>query len=206
MHCSDQSSGSHHNLLSAVFAPNVGRKGPGVWYPAAYASRFTICPETRMSDPVDTKKVVGRRTLNFQSFDDVLADAEQLASGEYRTVGNWSFGKILDHLAKSIHMMIDGADFRAPLPVRWFVRLMKNKMLTKPLPSGFKIPSKAGQVMPDDISTDEALQAFREAIQRAKSESTRAFHPFLGTLTQDEWDRFQLRHCEMHLSFVVPSG
>ena len=42
-----------------------------------------------------------RRELSFASLNDVVAEAERLASGEVRTTGNHSFGQILEHLART---------------------------------------------------------------------------------------------------------
>ena len=45
-----------------------------------------------------------RRELNFNDFDEVIADVEKLASGDVRTTGNHSFAEILNHLALSNDM------------------------------------------------------------------------------------------------------
>ena len=60
---------------------------------------------------VNTKTVTGRRELRYDNYDELLADAERLAGKEVRTLGNWSYGQILRHLARSIDAMIDGAPF-----------------------------------------------------------------------------------------------
>ena len=95
------------------------------------------------SEAVNTKQVVGRRALHFDSFDDLLADAEQMASVKTKTLGNWSLGQILKHLAIAINTMIDGSDFMMPAPIRFVMRLlMKKKMLRQTLSPGFKLPEK----------------------------------------------------------------
>jgi hypothetical protein len=48
------------------------------------------------------------------------------------------------------------------------------------------------------------LQLIRAAIGRMKTESTRFPSPFLGELTRDQWDQLHCRHCELHLSFLIP--
>ena len=48
----------------------------------------------------------------------------------------------------------------------------------------------------------DALAEFRTTIERVKSESKRTVHPIFGSLTHEEWDSFNLRHAEMHMSFV----
>ncbi len=153
---------------------------------------------------VVTKKVKLRREVRYESFDDLLADAERLAAGEVRTLGNWSYGQILKHLAKSLDASIDGVGFMLPGPVRLAMKLlMMRRYLTKPLPPGFKA-TKAFQ--PDETSVDDGLAALRAAIARQGRETERMMHPAFGRISNQEWDQFNLRHAEMHMSFVEPVG
>lgn len=147
-----------------------------------------------------------RRTLRYDSYDDLLADAEAMAASDVTTVGKWSLGQNYDHLARSLNGSIDGIAFKLPFPARVLARLlMKNKLLNHSVPSGFKIAKSAKpQIEPLQISTEEGLGNLREAINRVKSDSERAFHPAFGAITTDEWDRFNLRHAEMHMSHIVP--
>jgi|CXWL01.1.fsa_nt_gi hypothetical protein len=154
--------------------------------------------------PVKTSKVQGRRQVQYASYTDLLADAEQLAKTKVRTLGNWSFGQILKHVAQSTDSSIDGSGFVLPAPVRWiFTLLMKRKFLTQPIPAGFKAPK---QYQPEEISVEEALALLRKAITRQETEHQRAMHPAFGMISKDEWTLFNLRHAEMHMSFVVPDG
>lgn len=158
------------------------------------------------SAEVNTKSVAGRRTVHYDTFDDALADAERLASGSVRTLGNWSYGQILRHMAIAVDTMIDGAPFSIPAPVQLIMRLlMKKKMLNQTLPPGFKVPKKAASLIPPETSVEEGLELFRAAIRRAKTEEQRAPHPGFGVMGPGEWDEFQLRHFEMHMSFVLPN-
>lgn len=155
---------------------------------------------------VNTKSVTGRRKVHYDTFDDALADAERLAAGNVQTLGNWSYGQILKHLAMAIDTMIDGAPFGLPAPVQFVMRLlMKKKMLTRTLSPGFKLPKKAQRLLPAETSTEEGMELLRAAIERVKSETKRAPHPGFGVMGPGEWDEFQLRHFEMHMSFVVPA-
>jgi hypothetical protein len=134
----------------------------------------------------------------------VLADAQRLAAMPTRTLGNWSLGQILRHLAMSLDMMIDGPTFMLPAPLRWIMRpLMLKRFLKGPLNPGFKIPQKAANMVPPATTTEQGLEQLRTAVARIKGTSQRGPHPAFGTLTQRDWDTFQLRHCEMHMSFVV---
>jgi hypothetical protein len=48
---------------------------------------------------VATKTVTDRRKLRFETLDDLLADARQVATGEVTMLGNWTLAQILGHLA-----------------------------------------------------------------------------------------------------------
>lgn len=154
---------------------------------------------------VDTKKVAGRRAVRYESYDDLLADAERLASGKTRALGNWTQGQIYRHLAMGLDSSIDGVDFTLPAPLRWVMRLlMKKKFTTQALPPGFKSTAK---FIPDaEVSLEDALADLRRAIKRQQTESKRIDHPAFGKFTREEWDQFNLRHAEMHMSFLVGDG
>lgn len=154
---------------------------------------------------VNTKQVTGRRTLKFNSLDDILADAEKLAAGPIRVLGNWSPGQIFQHLAITMNGAIDGMPLKASLLLRMFGWLFKNKILTGTMPAGIQLPAdSAKHLVPPETTLDAGLQSLRAATQRMKTESHRAKSPFLGALTREQYDQLQCRHAELHLSFLVP--
>ncbi len=148
-----------------------------------------------------------RRHVHYTTLAELQADAEQLAAGEYETVGNWTFGQILQHLASGINSSIDGFNFKAS----WFLRavvapLIKNSVLTKPMKAGYQIPKSAGDYLPPpDITTTTALKNLQAAIERLKTETPTAAHPVFGKMASQEWLSLHLRHAELHMSFVVPA-
>lgn len=151
---------------------------------------------------VNTKKVQDRRAVRYASLSELLIDVENLAASEVRTLGTWSFGQILKHLALSLDSSIDGTGFMLPAPARWLMSLlMKKKYLSQPIPAGFK---SVAQFIPGETSLDEGLASLRVAINRQQGEPRRAMHPAFGTLSNAEWEAFNLRHAEMHMSFVAP--
>ena len=157
---------------------------------------------------VDRKNVTGRREVSYASYDELLQDAERLAAGDVSTLANWSYPQILRHLGSSLDASIDGVSFSAPWPLRIFGKLfMKSRFLDQAIPAGFNIPDKArAQFDPDDtVSLEEGLDSLRKGIARCHQQSQRAPHPFFGQLTTEEWDRFNLRHAELHMSFVLPA-
>ncbi len=157
---------------------------------------------------VNTKKVSSRRTVRYDSYQDLLNDAERLAAGEVLSLGNWSLGQILGHLSRAMEMSIDGAGFKAPWPVRLIVRLFfRQRLLSGPMPPGFRLPRYAeAAFLPGETSVEEGLAQLRRSVSRLKQETDRESHPVLGELSLDEWDSLHLRHAEMHMSFVVPKS
>jgi hypothetical protein len=148
-----------------------------------------------------------RRPVQYLTMASFRADAEKLAAGRYETVGNWTFGQILCHLADAINASLDGFPFRTP----WFVRLLvgplfKKSILSKPLKPGFKLPKSAEPYLPPpDVSTADGLGKLLAAIARLEHETPEAEHPFFGRLTPEEWTKLHLKHAELHMSFVRPA-
>jgi hypothetical protein len=145
-----------------------------------------------------------RRHVRYNSFDEVLADAERAVQGKAETTGNWSLGKILAHLAIANEKSIDGFGFQAPLPVRMIAgTFLKRRILKKGLKPGFRLPKRAAQVLvPEEINADAALDHLRRSVERLKSETKRSPHPFLGPMAVEESNCLNLRHAELHMSFV----
>ena len=154
---------------------------------------------------VDTAKVQGRRELHFNSLDEILADVERLNQGKVRALGNWSPGQILKHLATPMNWCLDGAPVKAPFYIRIFGWFIKNRFPTQPMSAGFTLPKAMAEfLVPAATSWEDGLQMIRAAIGRMKTETTRFPSPFLGELTRDQWDQLHCRHCELHLSFLIP--
>ena len=114
----------------------------------------------------------------------------------------------MGHLAATMEIGLDGAPFKAP----WFIRLIAKPVFkrtsrgfTRPMPAGYQLPSYAAQhLIPDDTALEEAFARLRHAVERWSQEPQRHPHPVFGKLTEEEWVRLQLRHAEMHMSFVLP--
>ena len=155
---------------------------------------------------INTRRVSGRRSLRFEDLNEALADAKRVSSQPVKTLGNWSVGEILDHLANSVHESFAGS---AP-PAPWLARkilapLLKRPMLKNGLPAGFRLGKGMEGFLPrPEVPADRALDALHDAYSRLKNESPQKPHAFFGNLTHDEWITLHLRHAELHLSFVVP--
>lgn len=149
----------------------------------------------------------GRRQLRFNNLEEILADAETLATGSPRTLGKWTFAQILEHISQAMTCSLDGFDMQAPWFARVFIApLVKNSFLTKTMKPGFRLPESAQRLLPaSDVSLDAALENLRQVIARYQTEQATQPHPFLGRLTPQENILLHLRHSELHLSFVVPA-
>ena len=155
---------------------------------------------------IDTRKVEGRRELGYQSLEDLLDDARHCAADGYVTIGNWSVSQIYHHLSVSLHASIDGFGFMAFWPKRLLARIFfKNRFLTQGFQPGVTIPGKMKRLEPTDMPVEDALTQLATAIERYQANPKRAPHPLFGQLTSEECDQFQLRHAELHMSFIVPA-
>jgi len=158
---------------------------------------------------IDTAKVTGRRTLHFDSIDQIQADIESLARAKsIHTLGNWSPGQIFKHIAATMNIAVEGAPPVMPgfmiALLSWF---FKRKFLTTPMKAGFKLPKKAANLLPPNpTETQDGLRALRDTIARFKDAPEYHPSPFLGKLTKEEWVQLQCRHAELHLSFLVPEA
>jgi hypothetical protein len=160
---------------------------------------------------INTKKVRDRRALRFQTVEDVLRDAELLAAaardGRLRATGNWTLGQTLAHLATWVNMPFDGYP-EMPRP-RWWMRLLRPIitwwLVNKGFPAGVRIEGVPGGtfgIEPCDV--DEGLGRLRAALGRLAREAPTQTSPAFGSMTQEEWMNFHLRHAELHLSFFHP--
>jgi hypothetical protein len=155
--------------------------------------------------PVNTAKVAGRRTLDYASFEELLADAERLGAGPTKALGNWSAGQIFRHIAVTCNNSIDGFPFTFPWYLRTAATLFKGRLMKGSMPAGFKLPgAKAGAMLPPETPTEEGLAELRAAVARLQREPHRAIHPLFGAISREEWDRVHLKHASLHMSFLVP--
>ena len=70
------------------------------------AIHFPSAIRYHISMPADAVQASQRRTLHFDSIDQIMADVDQLAGaqkqGKLRSLGNWTAGQNLGHLASWI--------------------------------------------------------------------------------------------------------
>jgi len=149
----------------------------------------------------------GRRDLSFNHLDQVMPDVDRLLLG-HETVGNWSLGRICNHLTATLQASIEGFGPGPPAIVRaTFGRLGKRLLLRSGrMVEGLPIPG-----LPTGPSTEFDARAEAEALRGAlryygSYRGPFAPHPVFGPFTADEWTRAHQIHCAHHLSFARPNG
>ncbi|MFO0839653.1 MAG: DUF1569 domain-containing protein [Phycisphaerae bacterium] len=152
-----------------------------------------------------------RRALRFNSINELIAEIDRIvaadAAGRIRRTGNWTAGQAMNHLGSWIEYGYEGFPFPPP---PWFVRIilrfMKNKYLRQGMPSGVRIPGAAeGTYATEPMSAVDAAAKLKKALGRLqRGEAPRFDSPAFGKLTEDERIALQLRHAELHLSFLHP--
>jgi hypothetical protein len=153
---------------------------------------------------VDSTRVTGRRTVHFDSYEELLADVHQMNAQPSRYLGNWSLGQVCEHLAKAIEYMVDGAPFRAPWVIRTVGPWIKKRIISRPMKPGFRLPKSAAAYLPENSDAAVGIARLEQAIERYRQAAVLKPHSIFGTMTREEVDQLNFRHAEMHLSFIVP--
>jgi hypothetical protein len=147
-----------------------------------------------------------RRQLSFADLADVMPEVDRLLAG-YETVGQWSLGQICNHLATTFHLVTDGiADslvLNATEDPR-FALMRKRLFRSGSFPA--RVPTPVAGLVPRVGLNDRAeAEALRDALARFHT-ARGPFppHPFLGSMTKEEWIRFHCLHTAHHLGFALP--
>src|SRR5262245_61721492 len=140
--------------------------------------------------PIETGKVTGRRTLHFETIDQMMAEVDRLVeaerAGHLKRLGNWTFGQILGHLATWAEYGYTGSPLNPPFFIKWILRLRKHKFIWQPMAAGVKIPGvKGGTLGTEPMSTDEGLARFRRVMERLKKEPPTHPHNVFGQLKHE---------------------
>jgi hypothetical protein len=161
---------------------------------------------------VDTKRVTHRRTLHLSSIEEHSAEVDRVlaahAAGELRTLGNWSAAQILQHIGRLIEFALDGFPFRYPWYYRaatWQLKFVAWRwLLARAFRPGFRNPPVAAALEPDPhLSLETAANYLRGPLARlAAGEQMTHPSPAEGRISHAQWLEAQLRHAELHLSFL----
>lgn len=145
-----------------------------------------------------------RRSLAFNEIDEVMPEVDRLVTG-HETVGRWTLGQILHHLAVAVRLSTDGKPDAESIEGRDRRRVYRRLFFR-----AGRFPEKADPpleilIPPDDCDLVQETEALRDALDRFKAhDGPFSSHPVLGALDGAEWSRFHLMHCAHHLGFATP--
>ncbi len=152
---------------------------------------------------------VNRRPLTFATINDLLNEVEQILAaeqqGQLTTLGKWTPGQVLGHVAAWIEYGYDGYPMRPP---PWFIRVLLRwqvkKYLRQGMPSGVRIPRvKEGTYGTEVLSTAVGAERLRRALQRLQTgEPAKYDSPAFGPMSDEDRIQLNLRHAELHLGFL----
>ncbi len=164
---------------------------------------MTVSPST----PGRPNTAVARREVRYATLGAILEDAEFLAIHPHQTTGQWSYGRILQHLADGVNASFDGFPYRVNVFVRIVGTLLfKRKVIEQEMTPGFKLPKSAEENLPkNETPVSAALENLKRALARFEKSDPTAAHPVFGKLTRDEWVKLHLNHAALHMSFVKPA-
>lgn len=146
-----------------------------------------------------------RRSLHFETLEDALDDVVRLRDHGFVAIGNWSAGKIVQHLADTITYSIDGFPPSAVEGLEPVHPRLAERMITKSVRAGIELPAQFEAILPDEeTDLDAAVESLREATDRAAREKMTSRSPLLGPMNHERWVQGHCRHAELHLSFLIP--
>ena len=159
---------------------------------------------------LDTKAVDARRELWFDTIDQCVAEIDAIVvaerEGRLQTLGNWTAGQNMAHLATWIEYGWDGYPIKKPpFFVRWMLRRMFKRILKKGMPAGARIPGlPEGTLGQDEMETEAAAERLKRAFARLKDGEVAKFDsPAFGAMTHEERVTLNLRHAALHLGFLT---
>jgi hypothetical protein len=153
-----------------------------------------------------------RRKLSFATLDDVVRDAENLLARGYDRAGNWDLAQVCSHLAEWMRFPVEGFP-KLPLflrPLFWLFRhtvgrAKRVKYIAEGMPSGKPTMPQTVAVPGGDPAA--AVAKLKEIAERFTAHAGPVHpSPLFGAMTKDEALQLQLKHCEHHLSFLVPKS
>ena len=148
-----------------------------------------------------------KRSLDFRTGDEVIAEIQRLRSAGYTRLKNWNLTQACEHLSATMTGGMDGFGFRLPWILRaTIIKWVFNRMLkTRKMSSGPTLkrlkPKSSGENDDDTIidaciATIERATAFQGPIEE---------YPFLNDVKVDDWQQFMWMHAGHHLGFLIPN-
>jgi hypothetical protein len=162
---------------------------------------------------IETGCVYNRRIVRLQTLDDLLAEIEHViaaaGAGEVRPLGNWSPAQVLWHIGKLIELSFDGFSWRYRRGPQWITRPFRffawRWLIRLAFRPGFINPPEAAVLEPPaTVSLEDAAAYLRRQIERIRrGEKMTQESAIEGPYSHEQWVYIQLRHAELHLSFLA---
>jgi len=154
-------------------------------------------------------KSTRRRELDYQSLDQMMDDVRDLASGGYRSHGNWNLSQCCSHVADWMRYPMDGY----PDPgffgriMLWLMKVTVGPgMRRKILKDGFKpgLPTDPKSVpKADQFEEHQSVAKLQEVADRWKEfEGVTHDSPIFGPMDKETAIRFHLKHASHHFGFL----
>ncbi len=144
------------------------------------------------------------RNLRFKSYDDILSEIAKLEKAKnVKTVGLWSYGQILQHVAVGPESNLTGKIKLAPWLVRViFGKFFKNKILKKDfMEAGLDNPEAAKERI--ELDPKPELEKLKTLINQLKTHKGELFeHPFYGKSDLQETEKLNALHIAHHFSYI----
>lgn len=144
--------------------------------------------------------------MRFATLDAVRHHLTTLENATFETDGKWTAGQIFYHLAAAFEESSKPQPSSARRPSRLMRLPLRLVVFTGMMPRNMRIPPavEARLTPPGDAEFSAQLARLRTAIDTFESAKTPPpMHPVLGVLTRNEWRKFHLRHCELHLKHII---
>ena len=150
-----------------------------------------------------------RRTLTFDTIDDVIGEVNRIQAADANQTlsvsGQWTAGEILTHLSAWIEYGYEGYPMDpAPWIVRQGMKLFLRSILKNGMQPGGEIPGvEGGTTGQIKVATETACQRYLVALNRLSSgEAVKFPSPGFGDMSSQKRVKLNLRHAELHLSFI----
>ena len=147
-----------------------------------------------------------RRTLNFHSANEVVAEIERLQQGGYEKLKKWNLTQICDHIGETTRLGMEGSSFRMPWLFRvtfgkWFLRgVLKDRKMRAGTPTAKVLePKPAEHDNPEVVA--QCIETYRRA---AEFSGPLPPHPLVDNLTLEDWKELTWIHAAHHLGFLIP--
>ena len=144
------------------------------------------------------------KKIQFTNLDEAMLELEKLEKATViKTLGEWSYPQILNHLRFFIECSMKGFPESRSSFIRQSVgpNLFKNMKQIGYMPAGFRNKFLKEGDAPEDSKTE--LLKLRSAIDEFVNYSGKlAEHPIFGSLSVEDWHLVHSYHIANHLNFI----